>query len=32
MVCEKNNDVQHDFYKDPLRLVRKGDWLKVPSL
>lgn len=27
MVCEKNSDVQHDFYKDPLTLVRDGDWL-----
>ena len=30
MVCEKNNDVQHDFHKDPLKLIKKGDWLKVP--
>ena len=29
MVCEKNNDVQHDFHKDALKLVKKGDWLKV---
>ncbi len=29
MVCEKNNDVQHDFHKDPLKLIKKGDWLKV---
>ena len=29
MVCEKNNDVHHDFHKDPLKLVKKGDWLKV---
>jgi len=29
MVCEKNNDVTHDFYKDPIRLVREGDWLKA---
>jgi hypothetical protein len=28
-VCEKNNDVQHDFHKDPLKLIKKGDWLKV---
>ena len=32
MVCEKNNDVQHDFHKDPLKLVKKGDWLKVPFI
>lgn len=29
MVCEKNNDVQHDFHKDALKLIRKGEWLKV---
>ena len=29
MVTEKNADVQHDFFKDPLKLQRKGDWLKV---
>ncbi|KAL3141936.1 hypothetical protein ABBQ32_004586 [Trebouxia sp. C0010 RCD-2024] len=29
MVCEKNNDVQHDFYKDPLKLMKHGDWLKA---
>ena len=32
MVCEKNNDVQHDFHKDPLKLMKKGDWLKVSAL
>lgn len=32
MVCEKNNDVQHDFHNDPLKLVKKGDWLKVHSI
>jgi dipeptidase D len=25
MVCEKNADKQHDFMKDPLELVRKGN-------
>jgi len=25
MVCEKNADKQHDFLKDPLELVRKGN-------
>jgi dipeptidase D len=25
MVCEKNNDKVHDFSKDPIELVRKGD-------
>jgi dipeptidase D len=27
MVCEKNKDKVHDFSKDPIRLVRKGDVL-----
>ncbi|TAK53322.1 MAG: aminoacyl-histidine dipeptidase [Bacteroidetes bacterium] len=27
MVCEKNADVQHDFMKDPIELVRKGNFL-----
>jgi dipeptidase D len=27
MVCEKNKDTVHDFLKDPLVLVRKGDVL-----
>ncbi len=27
MVCEKNKDTRHDFSKDPIQLVRKGDWL-----
>ena len=31
MVCEKNSDVQHDFFKDALKLVKKGEWLKVSS-
>jgi dipeptidase D len=25
MVCEKNNDTVHDFTKDPIELVRKGN-------
>ena len=29
MVCEKNNDIQHDFNRDALKLIRKGEWLKV---
>lgn len=29
MVCEKNEDVQHDFFNDPLKLKRDGDWLKA---
>ncbi len=27
MVCEKNESVQHDFDKDPIKIVRKGEWL-----
>ena len=27
MVCEKNSDVEHDFNRDPIRLLRDGDWL-----
>ena len=27
MVCEKNNDTVHDFEKDPIKLVRDGDWI-----
>lgn len=29
MVCEKNKDVEHDFEKDPLKLVLDGDILKA---
>ncbi len=29
MVTEKNSDVQHDFFNDPLRLQSDGIWLKV---
>ena len=29
MVTEKNSDVQHDFFKDGIRLKLDGDWLKV---
>ena len=27
MVCEKNKDTVHDFSKDPIELVRKGEWM-----
>ncbi len=27
MVCEKNKNVEHDFAKDPIRFVRKGNYL-----
>lgn len=29
MVCEKNNDVQHDFDKDPIIPYIDGDWVKA---
>ncbi len=29
MVCEKNNDVEHDFLKDPIRLRVDGEYLKT---
>lgn len=29
MVCEKNRDKVHDFRKDPLTLVRDGDWVRA---
>lgn len=31
MVTEKNSDVVHDFFNDPLRLQSDGAWLKVCS-
>ena len=27
MVCEKNAETEHDFGRDPIRLLRDGDWL-----
>ena len=27
MVCEKNESVAHDFDKDPIKVVQKGEWL-----
>ena len=27
MVCEKNEEVEHDFSRDPLKLRKKGDYL-----
>jgi dipeptidase D len=27
MVCEKNSDTVHDFLKDPIKLVRDGEWI-----
>ncbi len=29
MVCEKNNEIQHDFENDPIKLIVDGDWLKA---
>lgn len=29
MVCEKNNNVQHDFFRDGIKLVVDGDWVKA---
>ena len=29
MVCEKNNDVQHDFLTDPIETVVEGEWMKA---
>jgi dipeptidase D len=29
MVCEKNESTVHDFDKDPIKIVRDGDWLKA---
>lgn len=29
MVCEKNNNVQHDFLTDPIETVIEGEWMKA---
>ena len=29
MVCEKNAETAHDFFKDPITLLRNGDWLRA---
>jgi len=29
MVCQRTNDSTHDFSKDPIVLVRDGDWLRA---
>ena len=29
MVAEKNNDVQHDFLKDPIETYIDGDWVRA---
>lgn len=27
MVCEKDNDIEHDFFNDPLKLQTDGEWV-----
>lgn len=29
MVCEKNKDVDHDFSKDPIKIIYDGDFIKA---
>lgn len=29
MVCEKNSDIEHDFYMDPIQPYVDGDWVKA---
>ncbi len=29
MVCEKNSDIEHDFFRDPIKPQRKGDWIQA---
>ena len=29
MVCEKTPDADHDFEKDPISVIRDGDWLRA---
>lgn len=29
MVCEKNNDVTHDFLNDPIKTIVEGEWMKA---
>jgi dipeptidase D len=29
MVCEKNNNVEHDFENDPIKTVVDGEWLRA---
>ncbi len=29
MVCEKTPESPHDFTRDPIRLIREGDWLRA---
>src|SRR5688572_123305 len=29
MVCQKTPDSTHDFTRDPIRLIRDGDWIRA---
>jgi dipeptidase D len=29
MVCEKNSDIDHDFFKDPIKAYIDGEWVKA---
>ncbi len=29
MVCEKNNDITHDFENDPIETIVEGDWVRA---
>lgn len=29
MVCQKTMDSDHDFEKDPIRILREGDWIRA---
>jgi dipeptidase D len=31
MVCDKTPETNHDFRKDPVRLIYEGDWLKADN-
>lgn len=31
MVCEKTPESSHDLTKDPIKIIREGDWLKADS-
>ena len=32
MVCEKNNDVEHDFLVDPIETEIDGEWMKAKAI
>ncbi len=31
MVCEKTTDSKHDFSKDPIKVIREGDWVRADA-